>query len=243
MNRVEYMMRLAELLQDVPEEERVAAMQYYNDYFNDAGKENEQKVIEELGSPEKVAAEMKAGLGRDEGEFGEFRDTGYADVRFEEKNSPTPYGEKESHQEYSYHQEETQVVEEKKPWTNKWLKIALIVLIVLAALPVGGPILAGVIATVIGLIAAAFGVFLALVIASISVFIAGLVLFFAGFFTIASSVASSFLMIGSGLLLMALGAVATVASLRLCTIVLPGLFRFFVGLARRIFHKREAVAS
>ena len=28
---------------------------YYNDYFDDAGSENEEKVIEELGSPAKLA--------------------------------------------------------------------------------------------------------------------------------------------------------------------------------------------
>ena len=80
MNRIEYMRRLAALLQDVPAEERVATMQYYNDYFDDAGEENEEKVIEELGSPEQVAAEMKAGLGRRTGDTGEFRETGYAEI-------------------------------------------------------------------------------------------------------------------------------------------------------------------
>ena len=51
MNRIEYMRKLASLLQDVPAEERVATMQYYNDYFDDAGKENEQEVIGALGNP------------------------------------------------------------------------------------------------------------------------------------------------------------------------------------------------
>lgn len=46
MNRIEFMTELASLLQDVPVEERKEAMQYYNDYFDDAGEENEQQVIE-----------------------------------------------------------------------------------------------------------------------------------------------------------------------------------------------------
>ncbi len=53
-------------MQDIPAEERVSAMEYYNDYFDDAGEENEQQVIRELGSPEQVAAEVKAGLGKTE---------------------------------------------------------------------------------------------------------------------------------------------------------------------------------
>ena len=45
MNRIEFMTELAALLQDVPVEERREAMQYYNDYFDDAGEENEEQVI------------------------------------------------------------------------------------------------------------------------------------------------------------------------------------------------------
>lgn len=61
MNRIEFMLELAALLQDVPVEERTDAMQYYNDYFDAAGEENEQKVISELESPKKVAEKLKVG--------------------------------------------------------------------------------------------------------------------------------------------------------------------------------------
>ena len=37
MNRIEYMTKLASLLQDIPEVERKDAMKYYNDYFDEAG--------------------------------------------------------------------------------------------------------------------------------------------------------------------------------------------------------------
>lgn len=59
MNRVEFMETLSRLLQDIPEEDRIDALKYYNDYFDDAGSENEQNVIEELESPEKVAMKIK----------------------------------------------------------------------------------------------------------------------------------------------------------------------------------------
>ena len=48
MNRTEYMRELDALLHGISKEEREEAMQYYNDYFDDAGSENEEKVIEEL---------------------------------------------------------------------------------------------------------------------------------------------------------------------------------------------------
>ena len=44
MNRIQFMTQLAALLQDLPVEERREAMKYYNDYFDDAGEENEKEV-------------------------------------------------------------------------------------------------------------------------------------------------------------------------------------------------------
>ena len=44
MNRVEFMETLSRLLQDIPEEDRIDALKYYNDYFDDAGSENEQNA-------------------------------------------------------------------------------------------------------------------------------------------------------------------------------------------------------
>ena len=62
MNRIEYMTKLASLLQDIPEVERKDAMKYYNDYFDEAGEENEEQVIREFGAPEEVAENIKADL-------------------------------------------------------------------------------------------------------------------------------------------------------------------------------------
>ena len=64
MNRTEYMRELDALLHGISKEEREEAMQYYNDYFDDAGSENEEKVIEELGSPAKLAETIRAGMRR-----------------------------------------------------------------------------------------------------------------------------------------------------------------------------------
>ena len=63
MSRWEFMRRLEELLSDISPSEREEALQYYNDYFNDAGRENEQEVIKALGSPEQVAKIVKEGIG------------------------------------------------------------------------------------------------------------------------------------------------------------------------------------
>ena len=56
MNRQEFMRRLDQLLEGIPEEEKREAIAYYTSYFEDAGEENEEKIIRELESPEKVAS-------------------------------------------------------------------------------------------------------------------------------------------------------------------------------------------
>lgn len=63
MKRAEFMTQLAALLQDLPADERREALQYYEDYFRDAGETKEADVIEELGSPGKVADTIREGLG------------------------------------------------------------------------------------------------------------------------------------------------------------------------------------
>lgn len=60
MNRQEFMNQLERLLSDVPEAERQDALAYYEDYFDEAGPEQEAQVIQDLGSPGRVAATIKA---------------------------------------------------------------------------------------------------------------------------------------------------------------------------------------
>lgn len=55
MTRSEYFSRLDKLLQCIDSEEREAALRYYNEYFDDAGADNEAEVMAELGTPEELA--------------------------------------------------------------------------------------------------------------------------------------------------------------------------------------------
>lgn len=60
MNRSEFFMKLEQGLSKVSREERDAALDYYHEYFDEAGPENEQKVVEELGPPMQIAARIRA---------------------------------------------------------------------------------------------------------------------------------------------------------------------------------------
>lgn len=62
MNKIDFMGQLECLLQNISEQERQEALQYYGDYFDDAGPENEQAVIEALGNPARVAENIKRDL-------------------------------------------------------------------------------------------------------------------------------------------------------------------------------------
>lgn len=62
MNKFDFMGQLECLLQNISEQERQEALQYYGDYFDDAGPENEQAVIEALGNPARVAENIKRDL-------------------------------------------------------------------------------------------------------------------------------------------------------------------------------------
>ena len=88
MNRLEFMKQLARLLDDLPREEKIEILKYYNGYFDDAGAENEAEIIAQLGSPEKVAAEVKAGM---MDEFTADGDSDEQDVAAAEKKDGSSY--------------------------------------------------------------------------------------------------------------------------------------------------------
>lgn len=58
MTRTEYMKSLEKLLASLPETERRDALDYYDEYFDAAGKSRESETIAELGSPEEVAQKI-----------------------------------------------------------------------------------------------------------------------------------------------------------------------------------------
>ena len=51
MTKQEFLEKLAALLQDIPAEEREAALEFYRGYFDGAGEGREAEVIRELESP------------------------------------------------------------------------------------------------------------------------------------------------------------------------------------------------
>ncbi len=217
MNRIEFMETLSGLLMDIPEEDRIDALKYYNDYFDDAGSENEQKVIEELESPEKVAMKIKADREdtyKDEKDNKIYQDNGNYDYEESKGN---------------------------KPWTNKWLKWAMIIAIVVIGFPIVIPLGIGLLALIAGIVIAVFCVFAAIVIAFVAVAVVGIMLFAMGIGCLFANPGVALGVFGAGLIVMVIGIIGTVIGVRLCMIVFPGIVRGIVYILRKPFH-RKAVA-
>lgn len=58
MSRVEFINELRTKLQRLPQEEIDAAIEYYEEYFEDAGPEHEEEIIRGLGSPTQIARQI-----------------------------------------------------------------------------------------------------------------------------------------------------------------------------------------
>ena len=62
MNRDKYLNELDRYLKRLPQRDYESAVSYFREYFEDAGEENEQQVMAELGTPKEAAAEVLRNL-------------------------------------------------------------------------------------------------------------------------------------------------------------------------------------
>ena len=169
MRRAEFMKELEYLLQDIPDEEKEEALAYYRDYLEDAGDENEEQVIREFGSPERVAAIIRSDLDGNLENGGEFTESGYQDERFREPNYQVAkrmdLPEKSAWQQEGTHWQEGSSRQENRGYSENWkqqdfrdrmwLKRLLKVGLLLVILGVLAPILLGAGGTVLGILLAA----------------------------------------------------------------------------------------
>lgn len=166
MSRLDFIKELARLLDDLPREEKIEILKYYNGYFDDAGEENEAAIIAELGSPEKVAAEVKAGMQEDlsregktlDGQSGASQaDGSMAGAMFEEsKETEGSYQYDQSKdQPYVYGEQEAS----RRKRANGWKTIAII-----AILMVTFPVWIGLLGGLLGLVGGAIGLAVSLIV-------------------------------------------------------------------------------
>lgn len=139
MNKDEFLDRLEYLLQDMSEDEKREALDYYRDYLQDAGPENEQKVLESFGSPEQVASMIRVDLMGGMDQAGEFTDRGFTDERFNRTELPAraAAGRRPERDtpEYGRADARSRGPEQRGGGLDKWLKIFLIIVLLFIVSP------------------------------------------------------------------------------------------------------------
>lgn len=88
MMKEEFLSQLEYLLQDIPEDDKRDAIDYYRDYLEEAGPESEEEVLKEFGSPERIASIIRTDLLGGMNDAGQFTESGYDDDRFKTSAYP-----------------------------------------------------------------------------------------------------------------------------------------------------------
>ena len=217
MNQNEYMAALRRALSGLPDEELANALRYYEEYFEDAGPENVQKVIADLGSPESVAAQI----------LSDYREL-----------TALPHTQQNAGAGGS------QTAAPKRRWRgiNPWLLLVLVLL----AIPIGIPLAAAFAAVLVAVLAVIASVILVVIVVAVVVpvcLLCGGGAFVLFSFFVWGHPASAVLTLGCGLVALALGVLASLFMIKLCILFIPPIFRGFVAVLRWPIDKIRGVKS
>lgn len=215
MNRQEFMRQLELLLSGIPASEREDALAYYNNYFDEAGVENEAQVIAELGSPEAVAKNIIADV-QQEG-------TGYS--------NPEP----QAH--------ENQVVLKKtigSRWKgmNQSTKILLILLLVFT-FPLWIGIVAGIFGAAVGILGAVFGVAVGLIATAFGLLAGGIACIVAGIARFVFAPIEALVTVGVGAILISIGILLALLCIWILGMWGPKLVKVIVKWVKGLLHRNK----
>ncbi len=221
------MKRLEVLLSDLPQGEREEALQFYRDYFEDAGTENEQTAMESLGSPEQVAGSIHAEL------QGEHSGYGFAAKPFQmmKHGSPVTNEPKEDGSAGSADRRQQQTASRRRSAGEITLWIVLGIL----ALPIAVPLVIALISLVFGLFGALVGIVAALMIGGLVAVIAGIVLALVAVVQIFVSPATGIFLMGGGLICAGIGILVIIPMIWAAGRLLPKAFHKITELCKRVF--------
>ena len=222
MNRQEFMRQLKTLLLYVPTQEREEALQYYNDYFDDAGPENEYEVIAALGSPAKVAENIKRDINQN-----------YYGV---EPDKVEPGKEMvEYHSEMEI--EEEPMNKQEKGYIPTWAKIVIIV----CAGPILLGLLGGLFGAVFGVLGGIVGVLFGLVVTfgvlGLVCPLVGAILIVAGIVICMANIMAGLGVIGIGMIILAVGILGIMLEVMLIGKWIPALVKAIGGGIRKLGKK------
>lgn len=218
MTKNEFLNDLRRFLSNIPEEEREQAISYYEDYFEDAGPENEQKVILELGAPIDIAKQIR-GVNPDAIEYGK-QSTMKSSAYLKPYQTDTTGNEQGTAQNNFYQNMP------KKSWTESPGKVALFVVLLILAIPVGIPVASALFGLFIGMFAVIFSILLAIFATGGGLTFGG-IMCFAGMFANLTDITGPEILLcsGVGLILIPIGIFLCWLGGIICAKVLPALFK------------------
>lgn len=212
MTRQEYMEQLKKYLKRLPKEDYENAIEYFSEYFDEAGPQKEQQVMKELGEPKEAARELLLNLLQESVENDQ-------DI-VEEKAAVQP--------------EAASGGKKRSP-----SKIILLAILVLCASPVSLALLVGVLAVLLAVVVTATAVIFSLGITSIAATAGGIVTVGFGATLVLKSAAAACMMIGGGFLMAGIGILAGVLTIYICKWCANGIGRLVNRFVRKKVRKDE----
>lgn len=201
MNKSEYLYILSQRISSLPKEEYDNIMEYYSEYFDEAGVENEQSVIEELGSPESLSDKImqdysgKGGSDNQNVNGNQYRSDNQ-NVNGNEYGSGSQYADGNQ---YGYNNQFNVNQQEKMSRGTKMV-------IAICTFPFW-----------IGIVAGIFGVIVGFSVASLGCFLAGVAVVVAGLTLITTSWATTLVFAGAGFISIAVALAFLLAVVGMCT--------------------------
>lgn len=270
MTKNEFIQKLGYLLKDIPEEERREAMEFYENYLEEAGPLEEEKVIMELGSPEEVADSIMKALEYGGKDTGYFAEDGYHESYREKTNLPVfsrlvsgeeaqekksagsqenrrqengqqKNGQQEKYRSSSTWQKSNNTNREKKSKKTP-LDILLLVVLILFAVPIGLPVLLTVFSLLLAVIITVVSIWITFLAVSVSLLAGGILLAIVGIVQLAAAPVLGLSLTGGGFILLGVGLLFSIATIWMAGKALPAIFRWIKDFCKRLFHRGRVYA-
>lgn len=237
MNREEFMRQLDLLLKDISDEEKQEALEFYNNYFEDAGEENEARIIQELGSPGKVAAIIKADLQSGSDDFVEYTEQGYRDSRMQEDRVPQVYGSEDRREKRKRERDRSERGYQAPPKKNNTGNMILIIAVIVLSCWLWGPLLLGIGGTLFGLLVALAAVVLCMGIGGLAGIICGVVFAVSGVIKCFGNPGLGLLEIAAGFGCLVVGILMILLFLWVAIKLFPWIIRKIAGLCQKLLNR------
>lgn len=227
MSRKEFMEELQVLLGELPAEEKEEAIRYYESYFEEAGADQEQVVLEELGSAGRIAAQILRDYRMENGGYQENENS---------KQTPVKYAGEQTTEE----SQGSGITITKKGLSGGTLVV--IILIAILTFPIWISVLATAFGLLMGLFGAGIGIVFGFGIGGIGCIVGGVAAFAVGAVKSVAVPVVGAGMIAIGLVVFGVGCLMLAAVggiIKLEIWVAKGILNFF----SRLFHGKKVATA